>query len=107
MVSTPSRARRVVLSGAQPSGTLHLGNYFGALRQHVARSQNAAASGDDAFFFIVNYHALTSLKDAAALRRLGEPALPGRGVGGAHRAVSCTAPTRAAVIVSTSASVAT
>ena len=61
--------RRVVLSGIQPSGTLHLGNYFGALRQHVERSKHTTGDGNDAFFFVVNYHALTSLRDADALRR--------------------------------------
>ncbi len=55
----------VVVSGIQPSGTLHIGNYFGAMRQHVALSKTAR----EAYFFIVNYHALTSLRDAEALRR--------------------------------------
>jgi tryptophanyl-tRNA synthetase len=54
----------VVVSGIQPSGTLHLGNYFGALRQHVALHQQ-----HEAYYFIVNYHALTSLHGAEALRR--------------------------------------
>lgn len=49
------------LSGIQPSGHLHLGNYFGAIRQHVAHQ-------DDGFYFIANYHALTTLHDAATLR---------------------------------------
>ncbi len=50
------------LSGIQPSGLLHLGNYFGAIRVHV---QNQ----DDAFYFIANYHALTSVQDRDQLRR--------------------------------------
>ncbi|MCB9506327.1 MAG: tryptophan--tRNA ligase [Myxococcales bacterium] len=49
------------LSGIQPSGHLHLGNYFGAIRQHIAAQ-------DDAFYFIANYHALTTVNDAATLR---------------------------------------
>ena len=53
----------VVVSGIQPSGTLHLGNYFGAIRQHV--ELHAAY---ESYFFIVNYHALTTLQDAEALR---------------------------------------
>ncbi|NDC89497.1 MAG: tryptophan--tRNA ligase, partial [Bacteroidetes bacterium] len=53
----------VVVSGIQPSGLLHLGNYFGALRQHIALHQQ-----HEAYYFIVNYHALTSVRDAAALR---------------------------------------
>ncbi len=50
------------LSGIQPSGELHLGNYFGAIRQHIQNQDNA-------FYFIANYHALTTLKDAEALRK--------------------------------------
>jgi tryptophanyl-tRNA synthetase len=44
-----------VLSGIQPSGRLHIGNYFGAIRQHI-NMQN----GNDCFYFIADYHALTS-----------------------------------------------
>jgi tryptophanyl-tRNA synthetase len=54
-----------VLSGVQPSGTLHLGNYFGAIRQHVALQDEFPGQ---AYYFIADYHALTSLRDAAALR---------------------------------------
>lgn len=54
----------VVVSGIQPSGTLHLGNYFGALRQHIQLH-----SQYEAFYFIVNYHALTSMQNASELRR--------------------------------------
>jgi len=48
-----------VLSGVQPSGLLHIGNYFGATRQHL-RLQD---EGHTCFYFIANYHALTSLQD--------------------------------------------
>ncbi len=44
------------LSGIQPSGHLHLGNYFGAIRQHIERQ-------DGAFYFIANYHAQTTVFD--------------------------------------------
>ncbi|MEM8489033.1 MAG: tryptophan--tRNA ligase [Bacteroidota bacterium] len=54
----------VVVSGIQPSGVLHIGNYFGALRQHIELHKQ-----HEAYYFIVNYHALTSLKDAEALRK--------------------------------------
>jgi tryptophanyl-tRNA synthetase len=53
----------VVVSGIQPSGRLHLGNYFGALRQHIALHKE-----HDAYYFIVNYHAMTTVQDAEALR---------------------------------------
>ena len=54
----------VVVSGIQPSGRLHLGNYFGALRQHLdLHSQH------EAYYFIVNYHAMTSVQSAEQLRQ--------------------------------------
>ncbi len=52
-----------ILSGIQPSGALHVGNYFGAIRQYVALQE-----GNDAFYFVADYHALTSVRDAARLR---------------------------------------
>jgi tryptophanyl-tRNA synthetase len=57
-------SRPVVVSGIQPSGTLHLGNYFGALRQHVALHRE-----HESYYFIVNYHAMTTLQDADMLRK--------------------------------------
>jgi tryptophanyl-tRNA synthetase len=54
-----------VLSGVQPSGTLHLGNYFGALKQHIELQQE-----HECFYFIANYHSLTTIQDAERLRRL-------------------------------------
>lgn len=53
-----------VLSGIQPSGQLHLGNYAGAIRQFLDL-QNA---GNEMFVFVASYHALTSTRDPAALR---------------------------------------
>ena len=50
-----------ILSGVQPSGKLHLGNYFGAIRQHIALQDQG-----EAFYFIADYHALTTLPDATA-----------------------------------------
>jgi tryptophanyl-tRNA synthetase len=52
-----------VFSGIQPSGELHLGNYLGAIRRFV-RDQHE----DDAYFCIVDLHALTLPQDPAALR---------------------------------------
>lgn len=54
-----------ILSGIQPSGELHLGNYFGALRQHVALQEEG-----EAIYFIADYHSMTSVRDAAERRRL-------------------------------------
>ena len=64
------------LSGIQPSGELHLGNYFGAIRQYLRMQQE-----HDCFFFVANYHALTSLRDADRLRKLPEVRLPRDQVG--------------------------
>ena len=44
-----------VLSGIQPSGRLHIGNYFGAIRQHLQLQAE-----HECFYFIADYHALTS-----------------------------------------------
>lgn len=54
-----------VLSGIQPSGTLHLGNYFGAIRQHLALQDTYP---DQALYFIADYHALTTVHDPEVLR---------------------------------------
>jgi tryptophanyl-tRNA synthetase len=52
-----------ILSGIQPSGALHVGNYFGMIEPAVALQ----AEGE-ALYFIADYHALTSLRDPEALR---------------------------------------
>ncbi len=65
---TDSPPLPVIVSGIQPSGTLHLGNYLGAIRQNVALANDADARSE-AYLFIVDYHALTTLRDADALRR--------------------------------------
>ena len=52
------------LTGIQPSGTLHIGNYFGAMRPAIA----AQARGE-CFYFIADYHSMTSLFDPAERRK--------------------------------------
>lgn len=52
-----------VLSGIQPTGRFHWGNYFGAIRQYIALQDN-----EQAFYFIADLHALTTIHDAATLR---------------------------------------
>ena len=61
-VDKSSRGPRI-LSGIQPSGRLHLGNYYGALRQFIQLQ-----SGGEALYFIANLHALSTLRDAQSLR---------------------------------------
>lgn len=53
-----------VLSGIQPSGPLHIGNYLGAIRQYIELQHN-----HDAYYFVANYHALTSVRDAKRLQQ--------------------------------------
>ena len=65
MITQPTAPRKRILSGVQPSGKLHLGNYFGAVRQHVALTTENA----DCFYFIADYHALTTVHDPVALRQ--------------------------------------
>ena len=55
-----------VLSGIQPSGRLHIGNFFGAMRQHLALQAE-----NEAFYFIVDYHALTNSPPPEQLREYG------------------------------------
>jgi tryptophanyl-tRNA synthetase len=53
-----------ILSGIQPSGVLHLGNYFGMMRPAIELQEKG-----EAFYFIANYHSMTSLTDAAERRK--------------------------------------
>lgn len=55
--------KKTLLSGIQPSGRPHIGNYFGAMRQFVEMQEN-----HDCFFMIVDYHALNSTQDAKTMR---------------------------------------
>ena len=52
-----------ILSGIQPSGLLHIGNYFGMIQPAIALQNEG-----EAFYFIANYHALTSVRDPETLR---------------------------------------
>ncbi len=53
-----------ILSGIQPSGKLHLGNYFGMMKPALELQKQG-----DAYLFIANYHALTTVGDPAQLRQ--------------------------------------
>ncbi len=54
-----------VLSGVQSNGKLHLGNYLGAMKQHIHLQRD-----NECFYFIANYHSLTTIQDATLLRQL-------------------------------------
>lgn len=56
-----------VLSGVQPTGVPHLGNYFGAIQQHIALQDEFPG---ECFYFIADYHALTTIHDADELREM-------------------------------------
>jgi len=53
-----------ILSGIQPSGSLHLGNYFGMMKPAIELQEQG-----EAFYFIANYHSMTSLFDPVERRR--------------------------------------
>jgi len=57
--------QKTLLSGIKPTGELHIGNYFGAMRQFVDFQDKYRS-----FIFIANYHALTSVSDKELLRKL-------------------------------------
>ena len=57
-------AQKRLFTGLQPSGTLHIGNYLGALKQTVELLKDA-----DGLVMIADYHALTTLKDTEGLRK--------------------------------------
>ena len=54
-----------VLSGIQPTGRFHWGNYFGAIQQYIDLQGN-----EQSFYFIADLHALTTIRDAAELKQL-------------------------------------
>lgn len=58
-----------VLSGIQPTGRFHWGNYFGAIRQYIALQTN-----EQAYYFIADLHALTTIREPAKLREFTQEA---------------------------------
>ena len=51
-----------ILSGVQPTGILHVGNYFGAIRQHIELQET-----NEGYYFVANYHAMTTITDRRIL----------------------------------------
>ena len=66
-ITTPGYAKYImkILSGIQPSGVVHLGNYLGAMRQHIALAKEA----EQALYMLVDLHAITAPQEPNALRR--------------------------------------
>ena len=60
-----STKRKRVLTGIQPSGKLHIGNYFGTIKRMIEYQECS-----DLFLFVANLHCLTSLSDPKAIREL-------------------------------------
>ncbi|MCK6473120.1 MAG: tryptophan--tRNA ligase [Planctomycetes bacterium] len=54
-----------ILSGVQPSGKLHLGNYFGAIKQHIELQERPE---HEPYYFIADFHAMTTVQDAERMR---------------------------------------
>lgn len=59
-----SKEKKILLSGIKPSGYLHIGNYFGALKQFVDLQNDYKC-----FFMIADYHALNTLQNAEEMRK--------------------------------------
>lgn len=57
--------KKRVLSGIQPSGNLHIGNYFGMIKRMIEYQESS-----DLFLFVANLHSLTTLNDPAVLKKL-------------------------------------
>lgn len=64
MLPFPNMQKKRVLSGLQPSGQLHIGNYFGAIKPNIELFEE-----NKGLFMIADYHALTSLKNPKALEK--------------------------------------
>ena len=57
-------SKQIAVSGVRPTGKQHLGNYFGMMKPAIELQEQG-----EAFYFIANYHSMTSLFDAAERRR--------------------------------------
>ena len=61
-----SHQKPILLSGIKPTGDLHIGNYFGAMRQLVELSKSGKYQ---CYIFVADYHALNTMQDADEMRR--------------------------------------
>ena len=63
--------KKTLLSGVKPTGTAHIGNYFGAMKQMVDLQNARGAAGDfDCLFMIADYHALNFIQNGEEMHRL-------------------------------------
>ena len=68
-MSAPAATPPVIVSGIQPTGNLHLGNYLGAIRNWVRMQDDVAVTGGRCFFFLADLHAISLYQEPAALGR--------------------------------------
>ena len=61
---------KIVLTGVKPTGTLHIGNYAGAIKPAVELGHDVNRQGGKHIMFVADYHAINALKDAPLLKRL-------------------------------------
>lgn len=62
-----NKAKRM-LTGLQPSGTLHIGNYFGAVKPYLDLVQDPTNENLESFLMVADYHALTTVRNPEKLR---------------------------------------
>ena len=59
-------SKKILVSGIKPTGRLHFGNYFGAMKQNI----DLARSGEyESYIFLADYHALTTVRNGDELRK--------------------------------------
>lgn len=63
--SSKAENKRVLVSGIKPTGRLHFGNYFGAMKQNIDFANTAEFTS---YVFLADYHALTTVRDGNVLR---------------------------------------
>ena len=61
---------KVILTGVKPTGTLHIGNYFGAIKPAIELGHQVHAVGGTHVMFVADYHAVNFMKDAAMLAQM-------------------------------------
>jgi tryptophanyl-tRNA synthetase len=59
-----SNSKKILLSGVKPTGTVHIGNYFGAMKQFVEMQND-----HESYVFIADYHAMTTVQDKTAMSK--------------------------------------
>ena len=66
MSQVPAPVKGLPEKAPSPTGALHIGNYFGAIKQHIELQHSFPG---EAFYFIADYHALTTTQDQKLLRQ--------------------------------------